>query len=585
MHAISDLAQSPAFADPLRRVLPAFSVLLLSLSSSATMPLVSAAEEGNEPQTTSSATVRSVPDDDAHVVATIDRLIRAGWQDAKIRPSPEAASGEWCRRLFLDIVGRTPSASETNEFLNNRSRDRREELVDELLGDEYSTDYAQNWATLWTNLLIGRGAAQNRRSLVSREGVMQYLHASFYENKAYDQLVGELISAEGVNKPGYPDYNGAVNYLLAHLADNGVEATARTARLFLGLQVQCTQCHGHPFNTWKQSQFWGLNAFFRQARPLRRYQGRDIDHVRLADEDYADAEGDASEAVVFYIDRSEHTHAIGPTFVDGTKISASGYVDEVNRRDELARLLIQSDYLPKALVNRMWGHFFTYGFTKPVDDMGPHNPPSHLELLEYLAEQFRAHGYDLKTLIRWIALSEAYALSSRAGRNNESDDPTAGAMPLFSRFYVRQMRAEELYESLLVATEVDRATGGDEEQRQQMKQSWLSQFVIAFGTDENDEATTFNGTISQSLMMMNSDLMRRASECRPGNFLHTVATSDISDAEKIDRLYLAALSRKSSRDERRMAQQLWRARDGDSKAALEDIWWALLNSNEFILKH
>ena len=155
---------------------------------------------------------------------------------------------------------------------------------------------------------------------------------------------------------------------------------------------------------------------------------------------------------------------------------------------------------------------------------------------------------------------------------------------LFSRFYVRQMRAEELYESLLVATEVDRATGGDEKQ-QQMKQRWISQFVIAFGTDENDEATTFNGTIPQSLMMMNGDLVRRASECTPGSFLHKVATSDMSDVDKIDRLYLAALSRESSRQERRMAQKLWHARGGDTMAALEDIWWALLNSNEFILKH
>ena len=521
---------------------------------------------------------------DEQVVATIDRLIRREWQDAEIRPSTRAPDGEWCRRVYLDIVGRTPGYDEIERFLGTRSRARRADLIDELLGPNYTTEYSRNWATIWANLLIGRTGGQGRRTLADRQGLINYLEEAFYANTPYDQFVRELIEADGVNKPDHEDFNGAVNFLLAHLDNDAVEATARTARLFLGMQVQCTQCHGHPFNSWKQDQFWGLNAFFRQARPLRRYSGRDIDHVRLADEDRADATGDATEAVVFFIDRSETTHAVGPTFVDGTEIAPSGYVDEVNRRDELARLISDSELMSRAIVNRVWGHFFTYGFSKPLDDMGPHNPPSHPELLDYLAAQFRAHGCDLKQLMRWIASSEAYSLSSRSGRGNQIDDPTTGELPLFSRFYIRQMRAEELYASLLVATTADEGTSNDE-QREQMRSRWLDQFVLAFGTDENDEATTFDGTIPQSLMMMNGDLIRRATRCEPGGFLHEVATADIRDTEKIVRIYLAALARKPTPRERRVAQQLWNARGGDTNAALEDIFWALLNSNEFILKH
>jgi hypothetical protein len=259
-------------------------------------------------------------------------------------------------------------------------------------------------------------------------------------------------------------------------------------------------------------------------------------------------------------------------------------VEQVNRRAELARFIHDSPQLELAGVNRMWAHFFGYGFTTPVDDMGPHNAASHPELLAELAGQFRAHEFDLKRLMRWIVLSEAYGLSSRVGERNAADDPEQGRPPRFSRFYVRQMQPEQLYESLLAATDAAAGLGGFD--REAMKQQWLAQMNTAVGNDEGAETTTFNGTIPQALMMMNGELVRRACATDAGGFLDRVANAPgLSNRAKFQFLYRAALGRLPGEDEARVCNELLDARNGNVVATLEDIWWAVLNSGEFILVH
>jgi hypothetical protein len=215
--------------------------------------------------------------------------------------------------------------------------------------------------------------------------------------------------------------------------------------------------------------------------------------------------------------------------------------------------------------------------------MGPQNPPSDPELLEYLAERFRASSYDLKQLMRSIVLSEPYRLSSRSGRDNARDDPQLGERPRFSRFYSRQMSPEQLYQSLMVLN--PEAASGTLEQQQQQRERWLRQFVIAFGSDDGGEATTFNGSITQSLTMFNGELMRRATATEPGNFLHRLVYSPVSYPDKVHLAFLAGLGRRAERAELAAAQQLLMARGGQPKEALEDLWWAILNSNEFIINH
>jgi hypothetical protein len=529
-------------------------------------------------------------------VKFINEQIASGWADADMQPSAVAPDGEWCRRVHLDVIGRVPSTEELQRFLSDSTPGKRKALVARLLGDEYVDEYARNWTDVWTTVLIGRDVANER---VNRSGMRQYLRRAFSKNLAYDQFMEELVTASGANanRKDVDGFNGATNFLAGKMEEMGVEnavqATAKTAQIFLGLQVQCTQCHNHPFNKGKQNQFWEMNAFFRQTRALRRFDGsRDIQWVELVDEDWKGEGGNPEEAELYYELRNGLMKVAYPVFIDGTEISKSGYLPGkmedgtpygVHRRQELAKLIKASPFFPKAIVNRIWGHFLGYGFTKPVDDLGEHNPPSHPELLDGLAEQFREQSFDLKELVRWIVLSRPYALSSRTAAGNAKDDPMLGEKPKFSHFYLRQMQAEQLYESLLTATQADKTQRGEEAAKK--KDEWMSQFVIAFGTDEGDDATTFNGSIPQVLMMFNGELIKQATSTGKGGFLDVVATSGGSPKAKIETLYLAALARKPSAKEVATANAILGARKGDVVGSLQDIWWAVLNSNEFIINH
>jgi hypothetical protein len=553
-------------------------------------------------------------------VALINDAIRKGWSDHDLVPSKAATDGEWCRRVYLDVLGRVPTVEELEAYLadrlprggqahfapktpqnepvpNRAKRDKRVRLVDRLLGDEYAEAYARNWTTIWTNVLIGRTGGMERRSLTDRSGMQQYLREAFQYNKPYDELARELITATGSCRPGDADFNGAANFLADKMEEGGVQATAKTSQIFLGMATQCTQCHDHPFNEYKQNQFWELNAFFRQTRVERVDYGEERRNFygRVLNRDFAGETGDPNKAEIYYELRNGKMKVAYPVFVDGTSLASlyaergedfgdRGYLADINRREELAKLILASREFDRAIVNRMWGHFLGYGFTKPVDDIGPHNPPSHPELLERLGAAFREAGFDLKQLMRWIVLSEPYNLSSRITSRNQSDDPALGARPMFSRFYLRQMEAEQLYESLLVATAADNTLS--RARRDEMKEGWLRQFSTAFGTDENDEATTFNGSIPQVLALMNGELVRRATGNQPGSMLYRVAHDpQLDNAQRIRYLYLAALSRLPTRPELAISNELLVARGGNVEQALQDIWWALLNTNEFILNH
>lgn len=511
------------------------------------------------------------------VVAKINRLIRAGWTDNEVTPSEVADDSEWLRRVYLDTVGHIPPADEVRAFLADKRPDKRSIAVDTLLDDE---DYIRNWTTVWTNLLIGRS---NPRE-VNRPALQKYLRESFAENRGWDDIVTDFIAAEGNH-----DENGATNFLLAHVNNQAVPATAITGQVFLGLQLQCTQCHNHPFNNQKQDEFWAFNSFFKQIKvqdqPIS--SNPRVRKVALVNT----REGGAT----FYETRQGVMKAVFPSF-EGRSIDANDYVD---RRAELAKLMTdgESPQIARAFVNRMWQHFFGAAFTPQVDDMGPHIAVSHPELLDELTRQFVRSGYDTKQLVRWICNSEAYNLTSRfnSEESNIGDDPTLGNEPLFSRVYVKQMTVEQLFDSLLIATQAHEVFGSTWDAVEERRQEWLQQFVMAWNTDENDEADLFDGTIPQALMMMNGDLVDLALESDRGTLLSKVARSNASENEKIETIALAALSRMPSRQERTAVRKLIRDsaarsnRAADQQLAmrsgLQDLFWACLNSNEFILIH
>jgi len=527
-------------------------------------------------------------DVDFQILKLVNKKIKSGWADYEIKPSKLEDDGKWARRLFLDMIGRIPNVQELNEFLEDKDENKREKLVNKLLyDDQYTLDYARHWTTVWSNILIGRTGGNQRRSLINREGMQKYLRDSFARNKPYNEFVSDLITATGTTKPGEENFNGATNFLVDKVnQEDATQATASVSKIFLGLQIQCTQCHNHPFNDWKQEKYWEFNAFFRQARALRRFEEgtRNIAFAELIDQDYGGQSNDPEKADLFYELRNGLVKVAFPTFVDGQKINESGLVREVVRRKELSKFVLDSTYMDKAIVNRMWGHFFGTGFVRPIDDLGPHNIPSHPELLETLSKRFRESGYDQKKLIRWIVLSDAYQLSSRTNKTNEKDDPALGRAPLFSHYYIRPMNAEMLYESLLVATQADQQTT-DFRQAERLKNRWLQQFSTAFGNDEGEERTEFNGTITQTLMMFNGGMVQSATQTGGNGFLaKLIRNKKMSAKKKINQLFLAAFARKAtSREYSAMKKVLQQSRTPNQGA--QDIWWALLNSNEFLFQH
>ena len=299
------------------------------------------------------------------LIGFINEQVRKGWAENGMVPSGPAVDGEWLRRVHLDLVGHIPDLETTEAFVADKSPDKRFKVIENLLNDP---GYVRHFTTIWTNLLIGRATPQN----ISRPALQKFLRNSFGKNRGWDKIVVDLLTAEG-----HYEENGATNFLLSHLNEGAVPATALSARLFLGIQVQCTQCHNHPFNDWKQNSFWEFNSFFKQAQRVehREYNektGRmDFSYFELTRADF--------EGPVFFERRNGVMEVAYPKY-NGVEVSPEGSID---RRKELASIIVSGEktQLAEAAVNRMWGHLFGYGFTRPVDDMGPHKVPSHPELL------------------------------------------------------------------------------------------------------------------------------------------------------------------------------------------------------------
>ncbi len=521
-------------------------------------------------------TIEPIPQ--KQLIQFVNHELSRSWAENKITPAPLATDSEWCRRVYLRLLGRIPSVEEITAFTKDRRPDRREQLVAEILETEkYADEFNRHWAGLWTNILIGRVAGTEPNDPVQREALEQYLASAFARRITYDQLLTELLTASGSTDSANIQ-EGAIHFLLSGFNKDATVATNRVSRIFLGVNLQCAQCHNHPTNDWDQADYWSLNAFLRQVAVERR--GKD---ARLFDRDLVAQRGDADEAEVYYQTPSGLMKVAYPRFIDGTEISHAGELDKVKRREQLAKFIIRSPEMPRALVNRLWSHFFGYGFTKPVDDIGAGNQPSHPELLAKLAEQFVAYGFDLRAMMRCIVLSDPFQRSSRIPAGS-TDVPEAGSIAHFSHYYTRQLQIEQVYDSLMIAAKFRRDTAGNNGPIQ-ARVDWSSQFARSMATDDMGEETTFDGGTRQSLIMMSGDLMRSVTNPEQAGLLRGVIESPLSYEEKVRHLFMAALSRQPSSKELQGAQQLLAANGNNAKVALQDLWWAMLNSNEFILDH
>lgn len=523
----------------------------------------------------------TIPDSDAGLVALINSEIRSVWKDAGLTPSPRAEDTEWARRVHLDLAGRIPTPREVEDFLGDNRSDKRERLVDSLLD---SQEFPRHFATVWTNLLVGR----SREEHFDRHRLSAWLEYQFGENRSWRETVSELVTARGT-----PQENAAVNFLMAHMNNQAVPATAITSRILLCEQLQCTQCHQHPsVKDWGQDRFWELNAFFQQTEIVNRVVVDQETGQRSQVRELVDS---AKFGPTFYETLQGVMKMTVPRFA-GSEAANS---NEQHLRDQLAEFLFASEnpQIARAFVNRTWGMLLGYGFTNPVDDMGPHTPVSHPELLNGLAMAFAANGFDTKRLIKWICLSEPYQLSGRAPRGKTLDAPEEGELAYFSRAYAKPLSAEQLFDSLKIASGVTPAELYRHSRAKGDREQWLRQFFTDLETEENSEMTTFDGSIPRTLVMMNGELIQRAISPEQGLIVREILSRPgTSETEKIRQLCLAALARYPSDSELSAIRQALRRhvklrtdRDVPPQVAfndgLRDVYWAYLNSSEFLVNH
>ena len=498
----------------------------------------------------------------ADIVGFVNTQLAATWADAEVTPSDPADDAEWLRRVYLDLVGHIPSREEAARFLAESGEDKKARVVERLLG---SSDFSRHFATIWTNLLIGR--SESLAAPGDRGALFADMEKSFAENRPWDDLAMSLVEAEGPI-----DQNPAANFLVAHLNNQAVPATAITARVLLGTQVQCMQCHNHPFNSWRQRDFWELNAFFKQTELTR--DERKVPTL---------VSRPVGGATTFET-RQGLVHAAYPIF-EGKTVSQDS---DINRRRQLAELMAEGEktQLAEAFVNRVWAQLFGAGFTTPIDDMGPHNSPTHPIVLDRLSRAFVRSGYDVRELVRWITATEAYQLSSRMNKTNTMDDPSIGELPLFSRVYPKDMSVEQAYDSLLVATNVEPPLGN-----LRRRNEWVAQFVETYETDENDESVRFSGSIPAALALMNGEVTETGIAGKEGSTLADVLNGPGDQSARLNELALAALGRPLTSEElsgfsriiHRQLQSLPPAKRPEAAQLLyQDVFWALLNSGEFL---
>lgn len=512
------------------------------------------------------------------LVALIDREIQANWQANGITPAARAEDAEWLRRVHLDLAGRIPTIAEAERFLHSDSQDKRQQVLDRLLdGDEFPAYLS----LVWSNLLVGR------RPEVNVDALRGYLERQFAANRPWSEVVTHLVTATGDG-----DSNGAANFLLAHFNNEAVPATAFTARVLLGRQLHCSQCHQHPaIASWDQDEFWQFNACFQQTR---------IEEQLLVDQETGER-----RRVRSLVDEPGVAGSYYETLRGVMKVAYPGYrgeeiplSPEVNRREQLAQLMLSGDEndVARAFVNRMWEHLLGHGFTLQVDDLGPHAPVSHPELFNELTRRFVASGYDVRELVTAICQSEAYQLSSQTESVPELDDPDRGTLPLFSRAYLKRLSPEQMFHSVLVASGARGLDLYHSRDLLDLRQSWIEQFFSTDETEENSELTTFDGSLPQALTLMNGELVRDVTDLDSAEFLGSVIRESDSDVEKIRRICLATLSRYPTTSELNSIRQLLRGyvRQRSERSVppriaaaegLSDLYWAYLNSAEFSVNH
>ena len=501
----------------------------------------------------------------------IDTLVFANLKQVGVPPSPLCDDPTFLRRVSLDVAGRLPSVEESRAFLLSTEPDKRARLIEALLS---SPDYADYFANKWTALL--KNKRDDTSDITSNFAFHSWVRDGLLANKPYDQIVRELLAATGTIAD-----NPAVAWYKRVLEPQ--QQLEDVAQLFLGVRMQCAQCHHHPFERWSQKDYYGLGAFFsRVGRKPTSTRGED---VIFHNRGMAQMENKKTKLPVKPAILGGPTLTIAPDEDPRLKL-ADWMGDKTN------------PYFAKSLVNRYWKHFFKRGLVEPEDDIRETNPATNPELLDALANQFIASGYDLKSVIRAITQSSTYQLSAIPNAHNGIDRQN------FSHYYPKRLQAEVMLDAIdqLTGARTDFADlppGTRAISLPDNSYNRSSPFLKVFGRPEGASVCECervqSPSLAQSLHLMNaSDVKSKLNA--PGGRAEILSKSTKPEAEKVRELYLAAFSREPSADELRVAEgYITRTRlDSQGKPldpttarreAYEDLLWAIINTKEYLYNH
>jgi Protein of unknown function (DUF1549)/Protein of unknown function (DUF1553) len=484
----------------------------------------------------------------------IDTLVHDKLKKLRIEPSGLCDDPTFVRRVYLDVLGQLPTAEEYAKFMVSALPNKRELLVDELLDRK---EFAELWVLKWAELLQVRSTQE-----VSPKAMLQYygwLEDKIAKNTPTNEWVRELLAANGGTFKNPP-----TNYY--QLERDIVKVTENVAQVFMGMRVQCAQCHNHPFDRWTMDDYYGFASFFTQI-------GR-----KGAD--------DPREVVVFNSGGGEVNHPVKgrpmkPKFLGGIEPDVNGK----DRRQVLAEWLASPDnpYFAKNLANIVWNHFYGQGIINEVDDVRISNPASNQELLDTLGKKFTEYKYDFKKLVRDICTSRTYQLSTQANPSNEGDTRN------FAKGPIRRIRAETMLDIITQVTDTKNKFPGlplGARAVQIADGQTSNYFLTTFGRPMRETVCScevrLEPTLSQSLHLMNGDTV--APKIQQGGLIAKMLQEKKTSAQIIETIYNRALSRSPTASE---FAKLTKAVDEskNKQQALEDVFWAVLNSREFMFNH
>jgi hypothetical protein len=501
----------------------------------------------------------------------IDALVLQGLRKGEVEPAPLTTDEQFLRRVSLDLTGQLPLPADVAEFVADPSSNKRARMIDKLLS---SDEYARHWARYWRDVIETRIPDVRGRALA--RSFEEWLTEQFRQNRNWGDIARAMITAEGPARFDEDGKNGQVFFLASRNgADAANERAAETSRVFLGIQIQCAQCHDHPYDQWKRVQFHELAAYYARVREriMRdpgnpRPLGIELRSLPAAEHEMASKE-DPKKMLV--------TH---PTFLDGK--SPGRDLGDRPRRKALADAITDKEnyWFAGAYVNRIWGELMGQAFYQPIDDMGPKKEAVFPGVLARLTGAFRGTDYDVKEMFRVLLNSQTYQRQIRLG---ESADQHLH----FAAMYPTRLRPDALWESLVGVLGTLGGFPGPARPRPMgpfnIRPGFEGLFKEEFNFDPSVKSDEVEGSIPQALLLMNSPVLNQRIQARGSNLLARILSAYPRDDDALRMVYLRTLARKPSDRELEKCRSYIHT-VGKRAEAFEDILWALLNSTEFQTK-